>query len=71
MPVTDRLAHAWHETPNIHLCTIDDFVALTRDLGVRIEQSVAIHESGRASTFNPPDVLENLLAAEAIFLLSR
>jgi len=25
MPVTSELPHAWHNTPNIHLCTIYDF----------------------------------------------
>src|SRR5215831_6171564 len=28
MPVTPALAQAWYDTPNIHLCTILDFVAL-------------------------------------------
>src|SRR6187200_3484347 len=31
MPVTDNLPHAWYETPNIHFCTIRDFVGLCRD----------------------------------------
>jgi len=31
MPRTNALDYAWHETPNIHLCTIADFVALARD----------------------------------------
>ena len=25
MPVTDNLPYSWHSTPNIHLCTINDF----------------------------------------------
>src|SRR5215467_6297972 len=33
MPVTPALAHPWYETPNIHLCTILDFVALCDELG--------------------------------------
>ena len=71
MPITGLLSHPWHETPNIHLCTVHDFVELTRSLGMKIEQSIAIHETGRALPFTAPDVLENLLAVEAIFLLSR
>jgi methionine biosynthesis protein MetW len=71
MPMTSLLTHAWHNTPNIHLCTVHDFVMLTDELGIRIQQAIAIHESGRAIPFTAPDLLENLLAAEAIFLLSR
>jgi methionine biosynthesis protein MetW len=71
MPITGLLSHAWHETPNIHLCTVADFVALTRSLGMTIEQSIAVHESGRTIPFTAPDALENLLAVEAIFLLTR
>ena len=26
MPVTENLPYSWHETPNIHLCTIKDFI---------------------------------------------
>ena len=33
MPETEALAQAWYETPNIHLCTIRDFVILCRELG--------------------------------------
>ena len=30
MPMTENLSYAWYETPNIHFCTIRDFVALVR-----------------------------------------
>ena len=30
MPVTRTLPYRWHETPNIHLCTIRDFEVLAR-----------------------------------------
>lgn len=71
MPITGLLTHAWHETPNIHLCTVHDFVMLTDELGIRIQQAISIHESGNAVPFTAPDILENLLAVETIFLLSR
>jgi methionine biosynthesis protein MetW len=37
MPVTENLSHAWYDTPNIHFCTIRDFVELTRAVAARIE----------------------------------
>ena len=33
MPVTGRLDYHWHDTPNIHLCTIRDFVEIVDELG--------------------------------------
>jgi len=47
MPVTRSLPVAWHETENIHLCTIVDFVALAREAGFTVEQIVPM-ENGRA-----------------------
>ncbi len=35
MPETPSLPYKWYDTPNIHLCSIDDFRALCRDMGVR------------------------------------
>ena len=31
MPVTENLPYSWYDTPNIHFCTIRDFVELCRD----------------------------------------
>ncbi len=40
MPVTRRLPHQWYDTPNIHLCTIKDFLELCREKGIRVEKVV-------------------------------
>jgi len=41
MPVTDALPHRWHNTPNIHLCTIKDFEALCDERSIKIlERSI-------------------------------
>ena len=40
MPVTGSLSSPWYETPNIHFCTVRDFVALVDELGARIEKAV-------------------------------
>ena len=71
MPVTPVLAHAWYETPNIHLCTILDFIALCEELGVIIERSVTLDRSGLPYRLNPRGRLANLMAEQALFLLRR
>ncbi|HEV2547662.1 MAG TPA: methionine biosynthesis protein MetW [Stellaceae bacterium] len=71
MPLTPALAHPWYETPNIHLCTILDFVALCDELGVTIERSVALDRNGMPYRLNPRGTLANWLAEQALFLLRR
>ena len=47
MPVTKSLSHSWYDTPNIHFCTIADFIALAREVGATIDKSVALDPRGR------------------------
>jgi homoserine O-acetyltransferase len=37
MPVSDALPYNWHDTPNIHLFSLEDFRALCAREGIRIE----------------------------------
>ena len=69
MPVSHCLAFPWYETPNIHLCTIRDFVALCDELGVRVERGVTLDRHGRPYSLDPRGSLANLLAEQGIFVL--
>ena len=71
MPVTENLNHAWYDTPNIHFCTIRDFVLLTRQIDARIETSVALNSLGYPLQVNLPWWAWNLLGEQAVFLLRR
>lgn len=71
MPRTGALDYAWHETPNIHLCTIADFVALTQETGARVERALAVEEGGEVRELSAPGYWDNLTAEGAIFLLTR
>jgi methionine biosynthesis protein MetW len=70
MPQTAALGFRWYETPNIHLCTIADFLVLTRACGASVEQAFAIDERGRTRRMQPDAWGPNLLAEGAIFILS-
>jgi len=70
MPVTDVLPASWHETPNIHLCTIRDFQALCDELGVTVERALSLDASGRAAPWQSLR-LANLLGQSALFLLRK
>ena len=70
MPVTELLHNPWYDTPNIHLCTIHDFVALCDEVGARIERSQTLDRHGRPFALDPRGSLANLLAEQGVFVLS-
>ena len=70
MPVTENLPYAWYDTPNIHFCTIRDFVELVRRGRRRIERPTALEPpAGRSA--QAPWWFWNLFGEQAVFLLSR
>jgi methionine biosynthesis protein MetW len=69
MPMSELLPHPWYETPNIHLCTIRDFVALCDEVGVRVESGVSLDRHGQPLHLNPRGRFANILAEQGIFLL--
>jgi len=71
MPVTWNLPESWYETPNIHFCTIRDFRALCELAGARVERSFALSQNGHPLGMKVPPPLHNLIAQQAVFLLTR
>jgi methionine biosynthesis protein MetW len=71
MPVTPTLAESWFDTPNIHLCTILDFVDLCRTAGIKIEASFALDAMGQRLGFTATGRRANLLSEQALFVLTR
>ena len=71
MPVTKNLPDAWWETPNIHFCTIRDFVALVGEVGAVTERAVALDASGQRVGVKAPWWLWNLFGEQGVFLLRR
>ncbi len=65
MPVSKELPYQWYDTPNVHLCTLDDFEDFCRRLGVRVLERLVLHED-RAVTLLP-----NFLGSLAAFRLGR
>jgi methionine biosynthesis protein MetW len=76
MPTTRTLDQTWYDTPNIHLCTLADFVGLTREVGAVISQAHVLDDDGRTRRIRPDAVAKgflgpNLTAPGAIFLLKK
>lgn len=71
MPVTANLPQAWYETPNIHFCTIKDFVGLCREVDAEVERVEILNSQGQRLAFAAPLFLQNLIGEQAVFVLSR
>jgi methionine biosynthesis protein MetW len=70
MPRTDNLPERWYDTPNIHLCTIKDFLNLCDDVGAKVERAIALNAYG-TKLVAMPLFAQNLFGEQAVFLLSR
>lgn len=63
MPVSKDLPYQWFDTPNIHLCTFDDFEAFCREQGMRILERSTMHDDKLVS------FLPNLFGSLAVYRL--
>jgi len=66
MPVTPRLPYRWHDTPNIHLFTLQDFLDWLAGGRARVAQSWMLCD-GEVRAPRPDDPL---YAEECLFLLT-
>ena len=65
-----RCRYAWYDTPNIHFCTIRDFIALCAEIDAKIEKATVLRGSGARLATGSPWVW-NVFGQQAVFLLSR
>jgi methionine biosynthesis protein MetW len=65
MPVSDNLPYQWHDTPNVHLCTIADFESFCAGHGVKILERKVLTNAKAVSA------LPNLLGALAVYRFQR
>ncbi|MBN2289365.1 MAG: methionine biosynthesis protein MetW [Candidatus Glassbacteria bacterium] len=65
MPVIESLPYQWYDTPNIHLFTIDDFLAWTAQAGAEITEARVLAEG----KVRPLQAGDNLFAREALMVV--
>ncbi len=71
MPVTKTLSYQWYDTPNIHFCTIADFIVFCDELGITIEDRVMVNARGYRTKFSGRGRFANLFGEQGVFLLSK
>jgi methionine biosynthesis protein MetW len=69
MPVSKFLPYQWYDTPNIHLCTVRDFMGLCRDQNMILERLIPLTPSGTYNRSFWADHLMNLAAEQAVFVV--
>lgn len=69
MPVTGSMPANWHQTENIHLCTVRDFAELAQAVGLHVEKAVPITNGQPGAPFANVLWRANWFAEEAVFLL--
>ena len=71
MPVTKTLPNNWYNTPNLHMCTIKDFVKFSKIMNFKIFKSLALINKNVSKISNSFLFLKNLFAELGIFLIEK
>jgi methionine biosynthesis protein MetW len=69
MPVSSTLPYNWYDTPNIHLCTVDDFARFCEEQDIRILERVVVDRHHRAGALTR--LWPNLFGEIAIYRVTR
>ena len=71
MPITKTLPNEWHNTPNLHMCSIKDFVHFAKSRKFKIFKSLALNNQN-ISLINDSNLgNKNLFSDLGIFLIEK
>lgn len=65
MPISDELPYQWYDTPNVHLCTLNDFEILCAHMQLRILDRHVISDGHNVR------ILPNLRGSTAVYRFRR
>jgi len=71
MPVTRTLPDEWYNTPNLHMCTIQDFFNFCKNREINLYDSIALQNLKSSKITNTNLTLKNLTAVLGIFLIEK
>ena len=71
MPVTKTLPNEWYNTPNLHMCSIKDFVNFCNERKINLFKSLALNNN-KVSSINKLNLnFKNLTSELGIFLIEK
>ena len=71
MPITKTLPDEWHNTSNLHMCSIKDFVYFAKNRNFKITKSLALNNESISFIKDANLGYKNLIADLGIFLIER
>ena len=71
MPLTENLPYEWHNTPNLHMCTIKDFFIFCKKRNIKILRSLALNQEKISEISVKNLKYKNLMSDLGIFLIGN
>ena len=71
MPLTENLPYEWHNTPNLHMCTIKDFFIFCEKRNIKILRSLALNQEKISEISVKNLKYKNLMSDLGIFLIGN
>ena len=69
MPITKNLPNEWYNTPNLHMCTIQDFVNFCNKKNIKIDKSMCLTNEKISEITNKNMQYKNIFSQLGIFLI--
>jgi len=69
MPVTKNLPNEWYNTPNLHMCTIQDFVDFCNSKNIKIDKSMCLTNEKISEITKGNMKYKNIFSQLGIFLI--
>jgi len=69
MPVTQNLPNAWYDTPNLHMCTIQDFFNFCNEKKITIDKSMCLTNEKISEITKGNMKYKNIFSQLGIFLI--
>ena len=69
MPVSKALPHDWYSTPNLHLCSLEDFEGLCKKLNIKILERKLSKTGGKTGKLM--EIFPNFLSEVALYKIVK
>ena len=69
MPITKNIPYEWYNTPNLHMCTIQDFVDFCNHKNIKIDKSMCVTNEKISEITNKNIKYKNIYSQLGIFLI--
>ena len=69
MPITKNIPYEWYNTPNLHMCTIQDFINFCNQKNIKIDKSICLTNEKISEIKKRNIRYKNIFSQLGIFLI--